>query len=85
MFPYSSARRSHRLARVLHHSIFVLFGLLITQLEWREYNGKDEVYEVVDEILTGLSIEMIETWTTYSSSRGTSAFVTYSLRLASPS
>jgi transposase len=37
------------------------FGWLKTQLEQREYNGKDELYEVVDETLTGLSIEMIET------------------------
>jgi hypothetical protein len=27
----------------------------------REYNGENELYEGVDEILTGLSIEMIET------------------------
>jgi hypothetical protein len=32
------------------------------QLERREYNGEDELYEVVDEILTGLSIQMIETF-----------------------
>jgi hypothetical protein len=35
--------------------------LLKTQFEGREHNGKDELYEVVNEILTGLSIEMIET------------------------
>jgi hypothetical protein len=38
-----------------------LFGWLKIQLEWRQYNGKDELYEVVDEILRGISIEMIET------------------------
>jgi hypothetical protein len=31
-----------------------LFGWLKTQLERREYNGKDELYEAVDKILTGL-------------------------------
>jgi hypothetical protein len=34
--------------------------LLETQLERREYNGEDELYEVLDEILACLSIEMIE-------------------------
>jgi hypothetical protein len=38
-----------------------LFGWLITHLERKGYNGENELYEVVDEILTGLSIEMIET------------------------
>jgi hypothetical protein len=38
-----------------------LSGWLKTQLERREYHGADELYEVVDEILTGLSIQMIET------------------------
>jgi hypothetical protein len=38
-----------------------LFDWLKIQLEGREYNGKDELFEVVDEILTGLSIEMIGT------------------------
>jgi hypothetical protein len=38
-----------------------LFGCRKTQLERREYNGKDELYEAVDEVLTGLSIEMNET------------------------
>jgi hypothetical protein len=42
----------------LHHPTF--FGWLKTQLGRREYNGKRELYEVVNEILTGLSIEMIE-------------------------
>jgi hypothetical protein len=42
-------------------SDFFIFGWLKTQLKRREYNGKDELYEVVDEILTSLSIEMIET------------------------
>jgi hypothetical protein len=42
-------------------SDFFLFGLLKTQLEQREYNGADELYEAVDDILTDLSIEMIET------------------------
>jgi hypothetical protein len=37
------------------------FGWLKTQLERREHNGEDELYVVVDEILIGLSIEMIET------------------------
>jgi hypothetical protein len=41
-------------------SDFFLFGWLKTQLERREYNGEDELYKVVDEILTGLSFEMIE-------------------------
>jgi hypothetical protein len=40
---------------------FVLFGWRKPQLERREYNGEDKLYEAVDEILTGLSIEMIET------------------------
>jgi hypothetical protein len=35
----------------------LLFGWLKTQLERREYNGEDELYEALDEILTGLSIE----------------------------
>jgi hypothetical protein len=46
----------------LHHPTF-LFGRLKIQLERRKYYGEDELYksyEVVDEILTGLSIEMIE-------------------------
>jgi hypothetical protein len=38
-----------------------LSGWLKTQLERRECKGEDELYEVVDEILKGLSIEMIET------------------------
>jgi hypothetical protein len=59
MFPDSKARRSHPIARILHHPTF-LFGWLKTQLEPREYNGEDELYEIVDEILIGLSIEMIE-------------------------
>jgi hypothetical protein len=60
MFPDSNARSSHRISRRLHHPTF-LFGWLKTHLEQREYNGEDELYEVVDEILTGFSIEMIET------------------------
>jgi hypothetical protein len=60
MFPDSNARRSHRVARILHHPTF-LFDCLKTQFERREHNGEDELYEVVDEILTGLSIKMIET------------------------
>jgi hypothetical protein len=43
----------------LHHPTF-LFGWLKAQLGRRECNGYDELYEVVDEILTSLSIEMIE-------------------------
>jgi hypothetical protein len=31
------------------------------QLERREYNGEDELDEVLDAILTGLSIQIIET------------------------
>jgi hypothetical protein len=61
MFPDSNARRSHRDARILYHPTFFLFGWLKTPLERREYNGENELYDVVDEILTGLSIEMIET------------------------
>jgi hypothetical protein len=38
-----------------------LFGWLKTQLERMEYNGENELYEAVYEILTGHSIEMIET------------------------
>jgi hypothetical protein len=41
-------------------SDFFLFGWLKTQLERREYNGKDELYEGADEVLTSLSVEMIE-------------------------
>jgi hypothetical protein len=41
-------------------SDFFLFGWLKTQFQPREYNGKDKIYEVMDEILTGLSIKMIE-------------------------
>jgi hypothetical protein len=59
MFPDSNARRSHHIAQILHHPTF-LFGWLKTQLELREFNGEDELYEVVDEILTGLLAEMIE-------------------------
>jgi hypothetical protein len=55
-----NASRSHRIDRILHCPTF-LFGWLKTQLERREYNGEDELYEVVDEILTGVSIEVIET------------------------
>jgi hypothetical protein len=40
---------------------FFPFGWLKTQLERREYNGKDELYEAMGEILTRPSIEMIET------------------------
>jgi hypothetical protein len=60
MFPDSNARRGHCTARILHHPTF-LFGWLKTQHDRREYNGKDKLYEAVDQILTGLSIEMIET------------------------
>jgi hypothetical protein len=38
-----------------------LSGWQKTQLERREHNGEDELYEIMDEILTGFSIEMIET------------------------
>jgi hypothetical protein len=44
----------------LHHPTF-LFGWLKTQLQRREYNRENELYEVVDENLTVLSIEMIKT------------------------
>jgi hypothetical protein len=63
IFPDSNARGSHRIARILHHLTF-LFGWLATQLGRGEYNGEDELcalYELVDEILTYLSIKMIET------------------------
>jgi hypothetical protein len=60
MFPDSNARRSHRIARILHYRTFI-FGWLETQLEQREYNGEDESHEVVDTILTNFSIKMIET------------------------
>jgi hypothetical protein len=55
MFPDSNARRSHRRARILRHPTF--FAWLKTQFERREYNGEDELYEGVNEIFTGLSIE----------------------------
>jgi hypothetical protein len=58
MFPDSNARRSHHIARILHNRL-LLFGWLQIQLKRREYNGENELYEVVDEILTGLSIEMV--------------------------
>jgi hypothetical protein len=54
----------HATATVTHgHWTIRLFlcDWLKTQLEQREYNGENELYEVVDEILTGLSIEMIKT------------------------
>jgi hypothetical protein len=38
-----------------------VFGWLKIQLERREYNEEDELYETVDEISAGLLIEMIET------------------------
>jgi hypothetical protein len=57
MFPDSSARRSHRIARILRNPTF--FGWLKTRIERREYNGEDEFYEVVYEILTALSIETV--------------------------
>jgi hypothetical protein len=60
MFPDSHVCRSHRIARRLHHPTF-LFGWLKTQLEQREDKGKNELCEGVNEILTDLSIEMIET------------------------
>jgi hypothetical protein len=60
MFLDSNARRNHCIARILHHSTFS-FRLAETRLERREYNGENELYEAVDEILIGLSIEMIET------------------------
>jgi transposase len=37
-----------------------IFGWLKSQFKWRECNGEDELYEIMDEILIGLSIEMIE-------------------------
>jgi hypothetical protein len=37
-------------------SDLLLFGWLKTQLERREYNGEDELCEVMDEILASLSI-----------------------------
>jgi hypothetical protein len=41
----------------LHHWVTGSFA----QLELREYNGEHELYQGIDDILTGLSIEMIET------------------------
>jgi hypothetical protein len=38
-----------------------LFSWLKRQLERREYNGENKLFEVPDEILTGLSVQMIET------------------------
>jgi hypothetical protein len=35
-------------------SNFLLFGWMTSQLERREHNGESELYEAVDEILTGL-------------------------------
>jgi histone-lysine N-methyltransferase SETMAR len=62
MFPDSKARTPQPpYSPDIAPSDFVLFGWLQTQLERREYNGEDELYEVVDEILTSLSIKMIET------------------------
>jgi hypothetical protein len=62
MFLDSKAPRSHRIARILtlHHPTFLL-GWAKTQPERRGENGEDELYEAVDEILPGLSIEMIQT------------------------
>jgi hypothetical protein len=60
MFPDSNVHRSHRIARILRHPIF-LFGWLKPQLERREFSGDDELYEIVVEILTSLSIKIIET------------------------
>jgi hypothetical protein len=60
MFPDSNARRSHRIARILHHPASS-FRLAENPARTKRDNGEDELYEVVDEILTGLSIEMIET------------------------
>jgi hypothetical protein len=59
MFPDSNAGPNHRIARILHPPTF--FGWLKTQLEQREYNGKNALCEVLDEISADLSIEMIET------------------------
>jgi hypothetical protein len=60
MFRDSKARRSQDITRIMHHPTF-LFGWRKTQFERREHSGEDELYEVVDEILTDLSIEIIET------------------------
>jgi hypothetical protein len=60
MLPDLNARRSHCIAGILHHPIF-LFGWLKTQLERGEYNGEDELYEVVNEIWRGILIKLIET------------------------
>jgi hypothetical protein len=60
MFRDSNACRSHHIAWILHYPTF-LFDWVKTQLERREYNGEDELHEAVYEILTYLSIEMIET------------------------
>jgi hypothetical protein len=61
IFPDSNARRSHRIARALYRPT-LSFRLLKAQLERREYHGKDKLYGGVYEILTGLSVEMIETF-----------------------
>jgi hypothetical protein len=59
MSPDSNAGRSYRIARILYHPTF--FRLSKIQLEEREHNLEDERYEAVDEILPGISGEMIET------------------------
>jgi hypothetical protein len=60
MFLDSNAGGGRRIAGTLHHPTFS-FRLVETQLERREYNGEDELYEVLDGILTSLSIKMIKT------------------------
>jgi hypothetical protein len=60
MLPDSNTHHSHRIARISHHPTF-LSRWLKTWIEWRESNGEDQLYEVIDEILTGFSIELIET------------------------
>jgi hypothetical protein len=44
----------------LHYPTF-LFGWLKTQLERRGYDRENEIDEVVDDILTGVLIKIIET------------------------
>jgi hypothetical protein len=60
MFPDSNTHRSHHVVWILHYPTFsFLFGWLKTQLERREYNGEDELYGALDEILIGILIEMV--------------------------
>jgi hypothetical protein len=60
MFLDSKAPRSHRIARILYYPTFSF--RLAENPAWTErIEWEDELYEIVDEILTGPSTEMIET------------------------